>query len=559
MHVASRDPTLPMFRRLGARLTVFYSGLFLVALAASAASFGRFEHRPGVFALIGVAVLGLTVLGSWALARRLTRPISALDEAVKRMLRGETARVQAGGHDEIASLAESINRMAADIAERERKIGHLALHDPHTGLPNRHALERHISSLLAKSRPFRLETLAPASDVFVMTLGIDRFAHVRGAIGHGLSGALIGAISARLLRLNPQLHVARLSTEVLGVAFEAEGLDQALAFAAQVQAALEEPLRLGENTIDVSLTVGMAAKGSSPGGVDLLVERADIALDQARAARQKIAVFDEAVYGDPAANLSLMSDLRRSIAAGDLLLHHQPKYDLRRRAVSGVEALVRWRHPARGMLPPDDFIGMAEETGHIRALTEWVLAQAIAEQRAMQRAGHDLSLSVNLSGRLLDDVAFADTALAMIAGACGPLCLEITETAVIENPELALAMIERYAAAGVAISIDDYGVGLSSLAYLQRIRADELKIDKSLVLTMADSQRDALLVRSTIDLAHGLGLKVTAEGVETEAVLSLLSAMGCDVAQGYHLARPMPLDRLLEHLADVAPQVRAAG
>ena len=525
-------------------------------IARAMEPYRRLLTAIALLSLVGVSLL---VLGNWALARSLTRPISALEDAVKRLRRGETARVDVTTNDEIASLADSFNRMAADIGERERKIGHLALHDPHTGLPNRHSLERHISGLLSQSRRFQVETLAHTSDVFVMTLGIDRFAHVRGAIGYGLSGALIGAISARLLRLNPGLHVARLSTEVLGVAFEAESLEDALAFAAEVQIALEEPLRLGENTIDVSLTVGMAAKASSPGGVDLLVERADIALDQARAARQKIAVFDEAVYGDPAANLSLMSDLRRSIVNGELVIHHQPKYDLRQRAVTGVEALVRWRHPTRGMLPPDDFIGMAEETGHIRALTEWVLAQAIAEQEVLKRAGHCLTMSVNLSGRLLDDVAFADTALAMIEQAHGALCFEITETAVIEKPELALAMIERYAAAGVSISIDDYGAGLSSLAYLQRIRADELKIDKSFVLSMADSQRDALLVRSTIDLAHGLGLKVTAEGVETETVLALLAGMGCDVAQGYYLARPMALDKLLVHLADSAPNVRAVG
>ena len=202
---------------------------------------------------------------------------------------------------------------------------------------------------------------------------------------------------------------------------------------------------------------------------------------------------------------------------------------------------------------------MAEQTGHIRALTDWVLAQALADQREMRAAGHDLSVSVNISGRLLDDADFADRALEMIAESDGDICFEITETAVIENPELALSLIDRFASAGVAISIDDYGAGLSSLAYLKLIRANELKIDKSFVFSMADSQRDALLVRSTVDLAHSLGLKVTAEGVETPTALALLSGMGCDIAQGYLIARPMPLNKLLIFMAEEKQAAKTYG
>jgi EAL domain-containing protein (putative c-di-GMP-specific phosphodiesterase class I) len=188
-----------------------------------------------------------------------------------------------------------------------------------------------------------------------------------------------------------------------------------------------------------------------------------------------------------------------------------------------------------------------------------VLAQAIMDQTDMRRAGHALSVSVNISGRLLGDAEFAEVALQMIAAAEGDICLEITETAVIENPELGLAVIERFAAAGVAISIDDYGTGLSSLAYLKQIRASELKIDKAFVVAVADSQRDALLVRSTVDLAHGLGMKVTAEGVETPTALALLSSMGCDLIQGYFIARPMPLNDLLMFMDQEKQTARTYG
>jgi diguanylate cyclase len=242
------------------------------------------------------------------------------------------------------------------------------------------------------------------------------------------------------------------------------------------------------------------------------------------------------------------------IRSGDVTLHYQPKYDVGAGRITGAEALTRWRHPTRGMIPPDLFIGMTEETGHIRGLTEWALRQTIDDQAKLRAAGHEITLSVNISGRLLSDEGFAEAALARITEAKANLCFEITETAVMDDPQLALKLIERYASAGISVSIDDYGSGLSSLAYLKRIRADELKIDKDFVVTATESQRDALLVKSTIDLAHGLGMKVTAEGVETAASFALLSVMGCDRVQGYLIGKPAPLSDLIETLSSRVTQ-----
>jgi EAL domain-containing protein (putative c-di-GMP-specific phosphodiesterase class I)/GGDEF domain-containing protein len=499
---------------------------------------------------IGVVGFLLLVGGSWALARGLTRPISALDEAARRLQRGEDVNVEVNTGDEIARLATSFNSMAAEIRERERRITHLAMHDPETELPNRVHLEREIAPLVEA---------ADGGVVMVAALGVDRFPHVRGAIGYGLASAMIRELGAKLHWLNPEHRLARLSTDVLGLAFVADDLASGQALAMQTLAALETPIQLGDNTIDVSLTVGLAAHDLHEDVVSSLVERANIALDQARAARQKLGVFDAALYGDPAANLSLMSQMLQGLKDGEMWIGHQPKLDLRAQAITGVEALVRWRHPGRGPLSPDQFILMAEETGHIGALTEWVLARAIEEQALLRHAGHDLSMSVNLSGRLLGDEDFAEVALDMVRGAPGEICFEITETAVIENPELALQVLDGFAKNGVKIAIDDYGAGLSSLAYLKQIRADELKIDKAFVMSMAESQRDALLVRSTVDLAHSLGLRVTAEGVETPVALSLLAGMGCDLAQGYLIAKPMPLKDLLTFLAQDSVRVRRHG
>ena len=227
--------------------------------------------------------------------------------------------------------------------------------------------------------------------------------------------------------------------------------------------------------------------------------------------------------------------------------------------MNGVEGLVRWRHPTRGLLRPDLFIPMAEETGHIRTLTDWVLKQAIADQIKMSRAGHEMEMSVNISGRLLGDRDFADFVDRTVGGARGKLCFEITETAVIENPDMALEILDRFRAAGISISIDDFGSGLSSLAYLKQIKGHELKIDKSLITDLTESQRDALIVRSTIDLAHSLGLKVTAEGVETANAFQLLAAMGCDSIQGYLIAKPMPFNELLGFLNEDRDTQRSYG
>jgi EAL domain-containing protein (putative c-di-GMP-specific phosphodiesterase class I) len=285
------------------------------------------------------------------------------------------------------------------------------------------------------------------------------------------------------------------------------------------------------------------------------LERASIALDQSSKAGGSIAVFDEAKYKNPIANLSLMSEMLRSIERGDITNFYQPKYDLRSGRLIGVEALVRWRHPERGMIPPDMFISMAEDTGRIRELTIDVLSRAVRDQARLAERGHLLSFAVNLSGRLLHDDEITETILDIVSPAVGKVVLEVTETSMMENPKTALGILHQFRDAGLELSIDDYGSGLSSLAYLKNIPAHELKIDKAFVMHMDESRQDALLVRSTVALAHSLGLRVTAEGVESAATLALLRSMNCDCAQGYHMSRPIPFDdlaALLDKGADIA-------
>lgn len=498
-----------------------------------------YQLMLAVVALGGLAGLGVVAWGSWVLARGITRPISALDEAAHRLERGEDAHVDIETEDEIGRLAGSFNAMATEIRDRERRITHLALHDGDTGLPNRLALERAVEAMSDLS----------GGQAYVAALGVHRFDHLRGAIGYQLAAQAVRMIGARLAGLAPMSAVARIASDVLGFAFLAPDAAAAAAQAASLLAELESPLSIGGDVIDVTLHLGLTPiqQGAGPSAA---IEQANIALDQARSAKRKVAFFDAAAYGDPGANLALMSGMLKALDDGAIDLFYQPKFDMRLRKVTGVEALSRWRHPARGMLPPDLFIPMAEETGHIRTLTEWVFKRAIEVQAKLAEHGHVVEMSVNVSGRTLGEPDFADFALAEARRAVGGLTIEITETAVIQNPELALAMLSRFAEAGISISIDDFGTGLSSLAYLKQIRGQELKIDKSLVEGVTESQRDALIVRSTIDMAHSLGLKVTAEGVETNDCYALLAGMGCDLAQGYLIARPMPLKDLLAFLTD---------
>jgi len=502
-------------------------------------------YQPLMAAVIIAGLIGaaLVVAASWALSRDIARPITALEAAARRLRHGEAAHVDVRSSDEIGRLSDSFNLMAAEIREREVRITELALRDAETGLPNHLAMEREIEARMAR--------LAPGQQVVVAALGLDRFTVLRSAIGYALFTQLVREIGARIQVLDPEAVVGRLTTSTLCVISRLTALtDEVVPVVERALVDLAAPVRLGNELVDVHMSNGLAA--AEAGGLDAprLIEQAMIALDQARACGRKVAIFDPVAYGDPAGNLSLMSEMLQGVATGALFLHHQPKLDLRTGAITGVEALVRWNHPARGLLRPDLFVGMAEETGHIRALTDCVIDRAILDQRALRDLGHDLTISINISGRLIDDAEFADRAIEKVAASGARFCFEITETAVIGNPDVALGVLAKLNAAGIPVSIDDYGSGLSSLAYLKQINADELKIDKAFVLSLENDAKDALLVKSTIDLAHSLGLKVTAEGVESREALAMLQMMGCDLAQGYHIAKPMALEALVAFLGE---------
>jgi diguanylate cyclase (GGDEF)-like protein len=504
-------------------------------------------YQPLLSALmvIGALGLGFVILAGLYLARSLTRPILALKEAAEALKDGQTgdfSEVRISTQDEMADLSNAFNTMAVAIKDREREIMHMARHDESTGLPNRSAFEDHIATLRERGAE---------EGMVVVCIGIDRYVHIRAVWGVSYAHTLVGRLRDILVKIFDQAYIARLSADSLGLVLSPCAADQALPLARAIAARLDKRIRISEEqSLDVPVSIGVYHDASGRPSANEMVERAQIALDQARAGKIKVAQFDPRTYSELADTLLLTDQLHAALQARALTVHYQPKFSYREGRITSVEALVRWNHPERGMVSPQRFVGIAEESGYIRDLTTQVFATCLHDQAALAAAGFPLDFSINYSGRLLSDEAFNTRTLGILAGAKGRICLEITETAVIEDPRIGLAAIARFIENNIEISIDDFGTGLSSLAYLKQIPAHELKIDRAFVMEIEQGQRDALLVRSTIDLAHGLGMKVTAEGVETEVSFKLLQAMGCDMAQGYGIAKPMAYDHLLTFLHD---------
>ena len=383
--------------------------------------------------------------------------------------------------------------------------------------------------------------------LFVGIVSLGRFSELRRQLGSALADEILEKLCQRLSLHLPEVRLGRVGRTQIEILFPAPSAAEAEQLLARARAELEQPLEIEDQSIDVDVVIGYAEVHP---GEDTVIENAAMALARAQSGHAKIAGFSMEERRDVAARLQLMRDLHRALAGDELFLHYQPKYRPRTGGIDSVEALIRWRHPEHGLVPPDRFIGLAEETGAIVEITRWVVQKAIADQARLAALGYPLSVYVNLSGRLVADAAFTEWLLSKARSLPhAAIGLEITETAIIEDPQHALVNLQALADAGMPIAIDDYGAGLSSLAYLKQLPASELKIDRLFVSGLTSSHRDPLLVRSTIDLAHALEMEVTAEGVENAATLALLRTMGCDLIQGYFIARPMPLGDLEPLLA----------
>jgi diguanylate cyclase (GGDEF)-like protein len=430
---------------------------------------------------------------------------------------------------------------------------HRALHDALTGLPNRTLFNDRVAQVLHAGR-------RTGDTAAVMILDLDRFKEVNDTLGHEYGDELLRQVGARTSDvLRESDTIARLSADEYAILLPGTGEAEAADLAQRVLSKIHRSFIVGDVTVDIEASVGLAVSPGHAGTSDALVRCADIAMHQAKDAKAGVVLYRPEMHTENPVHLSLLGDLRRALDASDqLTLHYQPKISLHRGEICGVEALVRWRHPTRGTIAPAEFIPIAETTGLINHLTRRVLRLAISQARAWLDAGASTAVAVNLSPRCLLDpelIGYVTGLLQEFGLPTHLLRLEVTETAVMANPALAMTTLHQLKDLGIRLAIDDYGTGHSSMAYLKRLPVDELKVDRSFVQNMDSDQNDAALVRSAIDLGHNLGLTVVAEGVENAAHVAALRGLGCDVAQGYHYARPMPADELTTWLTgrDLSP------
>lgn len=384
---------------------------------------------------------------------------------------------------------------------------------------------------------------------FLILGRIGNFELLRRHLGRSRAELLADDLVRIVRRVLPGAEVRVAASSLIEISVEGRSPDALNGITSAIEALFARPVRIDDDAYDVDMLLGAAVAAAQAADEVRLIEQAELALRQTGADR-RLVVRDANAGEDQVDRIALARDLVRAVEAGELFLQYQPKMHVRHQRITSVEALVRWRHPERGLVLPGDFIPLAEETRAILPVTLWTIRQAIADQAVLANRGHDMRVFVNIAGVLLNDVRFVEEACALVAGKADKIGFEITETSVIRDPESAIANLSTFAGVGVHIAIDDYGAGLSSLGYLKRLPARELKIDKLFVTQLTTSNRDPLIVRSTIDLAHALEMEVVAEGVETQAALALLAVMGCDMIQGFLISRPAALEDLIAFLND---------
>jgi len=459
--------------------------------------------------------------------------------------------MKAGAHDYIFKgnlkrLVPAVNRelrearMRSEHRESEARARYLAYHDPLTGLPNR---TRFVDAV----RQSIIASLAESQSMAIMLMDLERFKEVNDTLGHRHGDRLLCQVADGLRSVLPaSAMVARLGGDEFGVLLpRVDEYQQVGAVARQLQEQLKAPVMIAGIPIAVEASIGVALVPQHASDADGLLQRAEMAMYHAKQSGAGYSVFVPQHDAYSPQRLALMAELRDAIDNDELVLHYQPIVDLNTRQVVGAEALVRWQHPVHGLLMPDSFIGIAEHTGLMRPLTDWVLRAGLRQCRRWTDAGQSLRLSINLSARSVHDIRLpdrVDAGLREHGVAATQLKLEITESALFAEPARAIEVLTALRRLGVALSIDDFGTGYTSLNNIKRLPVDEVKIDQVFVLNLLRDERDAAIVQSIIELGHNLGLSVVAEGVEDASLFERLVTLECDHAQGYHISRPLPVD-----------------
>ena len=445
--------------------------------------------------------------------------------------------------------------VATDISERvhtEHQMQHQARHDALTDLPNRVQMLEQVE----------LAILENEEGVALLVMDLNRFKDINDTFGHQYGDQVLQQVGKRLSRIMGNSEtVARLGGDEFAILLSSVDAVNTQCIAGRLLNALEEQFTIGEYVLHIDASLGAALYPTHGTDALTLLRRADVAMYTAKQAKQGYALYNINDDRYSPHRLALLGGIRHAIDDNELMLYYQPQSEITTHAIQGVEALVRWQHPTFGFVTPDQFIPLAEQTGLIGSLTHWVLETAIHQCKQWLDVGLHLCVSVNLSASNLQEVTLPETIAALLEHEGVPpasLRVEVTESAVMTDVECSLDVLTRISASGISISVDDYGTGYSSLAYLKRLPVDELKIDRAFVQYLTEVEADVAIVRSTIALAHSLGMKVVAEGVEDEATWDLLEAMECDMVQGYYLSRPLSVQKFELWLSDATKEAVVA-
>ncbi len=448
-----------------------------------------------------------------------------------------------------AMVMDQTNDLRVQAAALEIQVQHGVTYDLLTDLPNRMLFHDRVEQAISAAK-------RNGTRLAVLVLDLDGFKEINNTLGHLNGDMMLRQVASRLEgEVREPDTVARLGSDEFAVLLgQVRSIDDAHLVASKLVSALGQSFVIAGVEMDVLASLGVVIYPEHGEDADTLLQRADVAMYTAKQA-SGFSVVDYAPEQDQHSpyRLSLMGELRRAIENRELVVYYQPKVNIETRRINAVEALVRWPHPQHGMLPPDEFIGLAERSGLIRPLTHYVVGEAIRQAAEWQRYGLDIGMAVNVSARVLLDPELPDLIRDQLADSgLDPtrLVVEITESSIMEDQVRALENVTRLSEQGIRISIDDFGTGYSSLAYLRRLPVDEIKIDKSFVMTMVANENDAVIVRATIGLAHNLGLDVIAEGVEDDDIWERLHQLGCDYAQGYYISKPISGVELTRMLMD---------
>lgn len=436
-----------------------------------------------------------------------------------------------------ALLVDQTQELRDQTTALEQKAMHGATHDALTDLPNRTLFHDRVEQAIRNAKRENRK-------LAVMLLDIDRFKEINDTMGHYNGDRLLKQVALRLdsvIRESDTL--ARLGGDEFAILLPSIEMDgDAANVARKIQNAMRSPFILADLSIDVQASIGAVLFPSQGGDVDTLIQRVDVAMYVAKQEKTGFIVYSRKLDQYSPQRLTLIGELRQAIEDDDLRLFYQPKMDGKTGRISEVEALVRWQHRTHGMMPPDDFISLAERTGLIKQLTRWVLKHALQQGSIWHGQGINIGIAVNLSARNFLDPDFPEVITGLLAAYDFPpesLMFEITETTIMTEPDYSLEILKHITQMGVRFSIDDFGTGYSSLSYLKRLPISELKIDKTFVMDMIEDENDAVIVHATIELAHNLGLKVVAEGVESKELIEKLKSLGCDALQGFQISKPI--------------------